>query len=278
MYRHSINRRLLTHLFFEYIQHEPIEKDTTILQLVDMQNSISTFKELKRNFKKEVSSFPILKIALLGDTATQFLSTAIKGMAVERGYNLSLFEADYNQIERQFMDPGSELYAFGADYVIVFQSAHKLLSKYNKLQSEEQLLLADERLQFVQQMCDSFSGRFIYFNYPEIDDTVFGSFANKIENSFTYQVRKLNYELMNLSLRNPNLFICDVAALQNKLGRNVMFDSSVYINTEMVLSLDSIPYVASRIMDIVCAAQGQFKKCLILDLDNTLWGGAIGDD
>ncbi|KAA6322093.1 hypothetical protein EZS27_028329, partial [termite gut metagenome] len=74
------------------------------------------------------------------------------------------------------------------------------------------------------------------------------------------------------------LFICDVAALQNKFGRNVMFDSSVYINTEMVLSLDMIPYVASRIMDIVCAAQGQFKKCLILDLDNTLWGGIIGDD
>jgi FkbH-like protein len=46
----------------------------------------------------------------------------------------------------------------------------------------------------------------------------------------------------------------------------------------MVLSLDSIPYVASRVMDIICAAQGQFKKCLILDLDNTLWGGIIGDD
>ncbi|KAA6308985.1 hypothetical protein EZS27_039446, partial [termite gut metagenome] len=211
-----------------------------------MQTNISTFKELKRNLKKDVSSFPCLKIALLGDTATQFLATAIKGIGVERGYNLNLFEADYNQVERQFMDPNSELYTFGADYAVVFQSTHKLVSNYNKKHPEEQILLADERLQFVQQMCDSFSGRLIYFNYPEIDDSVFGSFANRIENSFAYQVRKLNYELMNLSLRNPNLFICDVAALQNKFGRNVMFDSSVYINTEMVLSLDMIPYVASR--------------------------------
>ena len=42
--------------------------------------------------------------------------------------------------------------------------------------------------------------------------------------------------------------------------------------------MDTLPYVASRVMDIVCAVRGQFKKCLILDLDNTVWGGVIGDD
>ncbi len=57
-----------------------------------------------------------------------------------------------------------------------------------------------------------------------------------------------------------------------------MFDSSVYVSTEMVLSIDALPYVASRTMDIICAIQGKFKKCLILDLDNTLWGGVVGDD
>ena len=46
----------------------------------------------------------------------------------------------------------------------------------------------------------------------------------------------------------------------------------------MVIRMDVLPYVASRVMDIVCAIKGQFKKCLILDLDNTLWGGVIGDD
>jgi HAD superfamily phosphatase (TIGR01681 family) len=237
-----------------------------------------TFKELNRNLKKDTSCLPHLKVALLGDTATQFLARAIKGIAVERGYHLNLFEAEYSQIERQFMDAGSELYAFQADYVIVFQSTHKLLSTYNKQLTEKQITLADERLQFVKQMCESFSGRLIYFNYPEIDDTVFGSFANKVESSFIWQVRKLNYELMNLSSLCSNLFICDIAVLQSKFGRNMMFDPSIYVSTEMVLSLDLVPHVASRIMDIVCAAEGQFKKCLILDLDNTVWGGVIGDD
>lgn len=57
-----------------------------------------------------------------------------------------------------------------------------------------------------------------------------------------------------------------------------MFDSSVYVNTEMILSLDALPYVASRTVDIIAAVEGKFKKCLILDLDNTVWGGIVGDD
>ena len=67
------------------------------------------YKELKKNLKKDVSGFPSVKVALVGDTATQFLATAICGMGVERGYHIDLFEAEYNQVERQFMDPTSEL-------------------------------------------------------------------------------------------------------------------------------------------------------------------------
>ena len=239
---------------------------------------ISTFKELKKNLKKDLTTLPTIKVALLGDNATQFLAIAIRGVVIDRGYNIELFEADFNQVERQFLDPSSDLYSFNADYVVVSQSTHKLLSRYNENTVENQSQVADERLEFVKLMCNSIQSRLIYFNYPEIEDNVFGSYANKVESSFTYQIRKLNYELMNLSQLNPNLFICDIAALQNKFGRDMMFDSSVYVSTEMVLSIDAIPYVASRTMDIISAAQGKFKKCLILDLDNTMWGGIIGDD
>lgn len=239
---------------------------------------ISTFKTLQKNIKKDTSALPTIKVALLGDSATQFLAVALQGMAVERGYALDLFEADYNQVERQVLDQTSELYEFEADYVIVFQSTHKLLSRYNRLAPENQATLAQDRIDFIKTMCNSIPSRLIYFNYAEIDDHVFGNYANKLENSFIYQVRKLNFELMNLAQHDPNLFICDIASLQNKLGRNVMFHPSIYVSTEMVLSIDALPHVASRLMDIIAAVQGKFKKALVLDLDNTLWGGIIGDD
>lgn len=240
-----------------------------------------TFKELKRNLKKEITEYPTIKVALVGDTATQFLAMAIKGMGIERGYNINLLEAEYNQVERQFLDPTSELYEFDADFVIVFQSTHKFGEKHSLSTPEQQQALADERIDFVKSIAENplfASKKIIYFNYPEIEDSVFGSYANKVDSSFTYQVRKLNYELMRLSEQHANLFICDIAGLQNKVGRDFMFASNVYVSTEMVLSIDALPYVASRIMDIVCSIKGQFKKCLILDLDNTVWGGVIGDD
>ena len=176
---------------------------------------ISTYKELKKNLKKDLTALPTVKVALIGDNATQFLAIAIQGIGIERGYRIELFEADYNQVERQFLDPTSELYSFDADYVVVFQSTHKLLSSYNEKAIESQIHVADERLEFIKLMCNSIQSNLIYFNYPEIEDSVFGSYANKVESSFTYQIRKLNYNLMNLAQKKSNLFICDIAALQN---------------------------------------------------------------
>lgn len=245
---------------------------------MDTITPFKSFKDLKGNIKKNSGCFPVVKVSLIGDTATQFLAVALKGMAIERGLTLDLFEAEYNQIERQVMDPSSELYQFEADYTIVFQSTHKFLEKFNKTKPEERNSLADDRIVFVDTICQNIPGKIIYYNYPEIDDVVFGNLANQIEESFIYQTRKLNFELMKLAQSCPDLFICDLVSIQNQIGRNILFDASIYTSTEMVLTIDALPLIASRTMDLICAAKGNFKKCLILDLDNTLWGGVIGDD
>ena len=242
---------------------------------------MQTFNELKKVLKRDNSALPTARVALVGDTATQLLATALRGTAVQRGFQLELFEAEYAQVERQFLDPASELRAFGADYIVLFQSTHKLAEHHSQLDADRQTVLADDRLAFVQAVCndEAFSrSKMICFNYPEIDDSVFGNYANRIASSLTYQVRRLNMMLMELSQTQSNLFVCDLAALQNKFGRDWLFAPNVYVSTEMVVSIDALPYVAARVVDIISALRGQVKKCLILDLDNTLWGGVIGDD
>jgi predicted enzyme involved in methoxymalonyl-ACP biosynthesis len=99
---------------------------------------MTSFKVLKQNLSKAgTAALPQLRVALLGDTATQFLAIALQGVAIERGYRLDIFEAEYNQVEQQFLDPCSALYTFHADYTLVFQSSHKLLTAYNRLPLEE---------------------------------------------------------------------------------------------------------------------------------------------
>ncbi len=240
--------------------------------------AVLSFNDLKKNLKKNVSTFTKIKIGLCGDSTTSFLSMAIKGMGVERKYNMELLETEYNQLERQLLFTDSELHAFNADVIIVFQATHKLLQQYNCLSPDKQALLADERLEFIRSISHSCTSKLIYFNYPEIDDTVFGNYANKIEHSFVLQVRKLNYELMKLAQQTPNLYICDVSSIQNMVGRSSLYNSSLYISADMVFSLDILPQIAASVLDIIDAVCGKFKKCVILDLDNTLWGGVIGDD
>lgn len=239
---------------------------------------MNTFKELKSALKKDLTGLPSIKVSLVGDTATQLLATSIRGSGALRGYNIDMFEADYNQVEQQVMDPTSDLYEHNAKYNIFFQSTHKLLEKYSLLPASEWGNLAEKRLAFVRTICETVPGKIIYYNYPEIGDAVFGSYENKVPSSFIYQVRKINLGLMELAQEFSNLFISDLSEIQAKYGRDFFFDSSVYVSTEMILSIDALPIIASRTLDIICAIEGKFKKCLILDLDNTVWGGVVGDD
>lgn len=240
------------------------------------------FSKIKKNLKNDFSNLKKIRVAVLGDSATQFLVQAIRGMGYERDLNLEIWEADFSQIEHQVSDPGSELYESNPEIIIIFQSSHKLLGKYNKLKTEYHSSLATNEIVNLQRLCDTISGntnaKIIYYNYSEIDDSVFGNYALKVEQSFLFQLRKLNYELMVLASQNPNVYLCDIAAIQNHIGKPSFFQSSVYVNSEMVLSLDALPYVASKTVDIINTLDGKFKKCVILDLDNTTWGGIIGDD
>ncbi|WDF79726.1 HAD-IIIC family phosphatase [Mucilaginibacter sp. KACC 22773] len=243
---------------------------------------MKVFSELKKNLKNNISTLPPIKVALLGDTATQFLLTALRGTGFDQGFDLQMWEADFNQVERQVFDPTSELYQFAPQVIIIFQSAHKLLGKYGKLNTQQYHCLAEDQMALIDKLHSAINNnskaRIIYYNYTEIDDAIFGSYANKLEQSFLFQLRKLNYELMIYAAENVNFYLCDMSAIQNQVGKPAMFQTSVYINTEMVLSIDVLPLVAARTVDLIGAIWGKFKKCLIVDLDNTMWGGVIGDD
>ena len=241
-----------------------------------------TFSQLKKNLKNDLSGLKSIRVALLGDTATQFLTQALQGTGVDYGFKFNIWEADFNQIERQILDTTSEFYEFDPEIVIIFQSSHKLVGKYSKLKPQYYSEFAETQLLQIEQLCSAINSKLnskiIYYNYPEIDDAVFGNYASKVEQSFLFQLRKLNFRLMEFAARNANFYICDISSVQNYSGKAAMFQTSVYINTEMVLSIDILPSVAAKTVTLISSMYGKFKKCLIIDLDNTMWGGIIGDD
>ncbi len=241
-----------------------------------------TFNDLTKNLKKDFSNHRKIRIAILGDSATQLLVKAIKGYGFELGINFDIYEADYDQIERQIFDADSDLYIFKPEFVIILNSTQKLINKFYKVSKLEKLKFADNKIETISNIyravTDKLSCKVIYFNYIEINDSIFGNYANKTNISFIYQIRKLNYELMNLSQSCKNLYINDLGAIHNIFGSNFAIDSKMFINSDIVFSIDFIPFVTKNLCDIILSIIGHFHKCVILDLDNTLWGGVIGDD
>ena len=157
------------------------------------------FNYLKKNLKNNFSNCHKMKIAFLADSSSQFICQAIRGIGFEFNLDLQIFESDYNQIGNQIYDKNSDLYKFKPEIVIIFQSSHKLLLKYNKSKTEDLSSFASNELNEIQNYFNTLlmhsNSKVIYYNYTEIDDAVFGSFANNTELSFLFQIRKLNYSL-----------------------------------------------------------------------------------
>src|SRR5688572_10562784 len=240
------------------------------------------FSGLKRNLKRDFGGLKNIRVAILGDSSTQFLNQAIRGEGFDSGFDLEMWEADFDQVELQVFDDASELYQFNPEVIILFNCSHKLLAKYNKRNQDSYSHLASDEIELIKNISEKIRSRsdakLIYYNYTEIDDSVFGNYASRTEISFLFQLRKLNYELMLYAATTPDFFICDISTIQNITGKSNFFRPSIYINSEMVISLDALPLVAAKTVNLIAAMNGRMVKCVILDLDNTMWGGIIGDD
>lgn len=239
-----------------------------------------TFKELMRYQKKEFPSFKKEKTALLSDHSIQFLAKSIRGYGIKSSLNISVWEAPFDQVENQILNSSSEFHKKTFDTTIIFESSHSLLKQYNLTPSKVEF--SDIQFERIKNMIDkllqSNQSKIILFNYYEINDQIFGNNSSKNKTSFIYHLRRLNFLISEFISKTNRISTLDISSIHNKIGSKNIFDSSLYVNYGMVLNLDSLPVISKNIVDIILSYNSIFKKCLILDLDNTLWGGIIGDD
>ena len=244
--------------------------------------TMPAFVALKKNVKKDMSALTPVRAAILGDCATQHIATALRGWGFDAGLRYEVFDADYNQIDAQTMDPGSELYEHKPAWVILANCTDKLYDAYCAYPVGERSRFAEtmrDRLVVVwQRIWANCGARLLQFNFPAWDDRVFGDFGAKTPESFSYQLRKLNFLLAESCAEYKNVFLVDIDGLQSRLGEAQVRDAKMYCIAKMPFRTDFLPYIAKQVTDTVLAASGTFKKCIVLDLDNTLWGGVIGDD
>ncbi|MCS7078162.1 MAG: HAD-IIIC family phosphatase [Bacteroidia bacterium] len=243
---------------------------------------MKTYTEYKRILKQKIPPLHEIKLAVLGDFSTQKLCDMLKAVGHENKIKISLYEADFDSIDAEIFNPQSNLYHFEPNYVFISTASKKQQLKFNSLELPQKVEFANNYLekatQWWQTLNQNIKTNIIFSNLIETDDAVFGNYANKTSYSWLYQVRKINFMLMDKAQEYKNVFIQDMSVLHNNLGKQKVFKPSLYYTANQVYDIDFLPYISKSVVDIILAIEGKFRKCLILDLDNTLWGGIIGDD
>jgi FkbH-like protein len=237
-------------------------------------------KEILKNLKKlKNNNFQSLDLSILSDSSTQYLTKFIKAFALENKLNIEIWDAPIDQIEQQIFNKESQFHKNNHDLTIVFESTHSLLKKYN--QSNEKNNFSEiqfKRITDYLKKLIAINKDVILFNFYEINDFIFGNYSSLIGDSFIFQLRKLNFLLSDFLKNLDQVRILDVSSIQNSIGSTNLFDSSLYVNYEMVFNIEGNYEISKKIIDVILSKKGFLNKCIIIDLDNTTWGGIIGDD
>lgn len=243
---------------------------------------MQTFQELKRAAKLDLANVKETRLTLMGNCATQLLATAVQGYGKSVGINLYVYDVDYNQIDTQVMDENSELYESKPDFVLIQMCSEKLFEDFCRLDIKSRRTFGADMAAHIADnwntVIERSDAKVLQYDFVEINDNVFGNYAEKVDSSFLYQIRTLNFKLMEYAATCKNAYIVNLSSISNSMGRENFFDEKYYYTAKTPISLNALPYAAKHAVDVVLALQGRFKKCVVLDLDNTLWGGVIGDD
>ncbi len=239
------------------------------------------WKELKKAASMQLGTKED-RVAVLGNCSTQLFATALQGQARLCGINVLVYDAEYDQIDVQLIDPLSEVYCFQPDEILLWISSQRLYEEFMVLPVTEKSGYADKVLQRLRYYWDLIAGncgaRVLQMNFTEIQDKPLGQFSCKVEETFTYQIRKLNASLQEAMAADRNIYPVDLLSVQVRIGQEQFFHAPFYYSAKMPVSLDGISYMAEAAAGVLTAMHGHMKKCIITDLDNTLWGGIVGDD
>ncbi len=118
----------------------------------------------------------------------------------------------------------------------------------------------------------------IQTNFVIPSERAFGNYELKVPHSVGSLFTELNARLVEAARASRHVLLCDLDHLAAEIGRRNWADETLWHLSKGLCRLDYLPLVAQALVDVTLAAQGRFIKCVVLDLDNTLWGGVIGDD
>lgn len=233
-----------------------------------------------RTFQKKI------KIAILSSFTINGLEEAIRVKCAESDITCMTYICGYGQYNQDILNQSSNLYEFSPDITFMIIDTRTVLSDLfytpYAMPANDRRNYIDKRVMDFTNLIWTFKKRtdskLVFTNCSIPTYSPYGICEVKSEYGLREMVYDFNARLSDAFRNDPQVFLFDFNSFVSKYGEVNVLDYRQMLVGDIKVSLSYIPHLAEELMGYVKANLGVNRKCVVLDLDNTLWGGIIGED
>lgn len=240
----------------------------------------------KKSIKKQLlekNNLVEKNIAILGGSTTSNIKLILELFLLDYGIKPNFYESEYNQFWQDAMFDNKELDEFKPD-IIYIHTSYRNITNFPEITSDEESINELLNMEFSKfssmwetlkrkYMCPIIQNNFEYPYYR-----ILGNKDSIDIHGKTNFVIRLNALFSEYARNNESFYINDINYQSAQFGLDKWSDQFYWHMYKYALSVEAIPTLAFNVANIIKAIYGKNKKGLVLDLDNTLWGGIVGDD
>lgn len=265
------------------------ESWNALLQLANSRLDMVATTRLDRRLLRACGEIPPpglqtkpIRLAVLGSSSVDHLHSGIRVGGLRRGLWVTIHKSPYGQYFQDLNDPSSDLRRWNPDVVLLSLDAHHLFNGFAITESTAEIEAGLDRLLNRLVHCwriarDAMGCKVIQQTALPIFPNLFGNNEQRLAGSPANLVERFNERLRSLAdAENVDLLAIDRKVAVD--GISGWYDSILWHRAKQEIYLAATPVYGDLVGRLLAAQQGRSAKCLVLDLDNTLWGGVIGDD
>ena len=222
-----------------------------------------------------------IRIAIVSSSTIEHFAAIFKFTMALDGFDAELFLPEFGTVHQSILNSESDLYEFKPDIIWIFTNYRDVIMDIQSgCTKDDTTCIVNSEIEQFQTLWNAvskYSDAFIVQNNADIP--LFRTFGNYEGNECWARVNRLRE--FNLKLADAavaGLTILDFDYLSSVFGKAAWSDERLWYHSKHAFSLEASGMIAFAASRLIKGMKGQSKKCIVLDLDNTLWGGVIGDD
>jgi FkbH-like protein len=230
---------------------------------------------------KSLSPLTPFRLAVLSNSTIDLIVPALVASAARHGIALEVVQPSYDQVAQEALTPDSKVNSSKPDAVLFALDYRGLPLKLSLGDPESAAATVQGAIGYLQALSNgikaSTNAVCIFQSFAPPAESLFGSLDRTLPGTMRSLIDGINRELAEFVSGSGDVLL-DVAALAETVGLSDWHDPQLWNMAKFSFSDQLIPLYADHVARVVAAIRGKSGKVLILDLDNTVWGGVIGDD